>query len=386
MIDNELSQPLLRWSDVISRLHRGANGLVIIATGGGTSAISMLQSVPGASASLLEAQVPYSNLAVDELLGAKPDRYCAPQTALDLAVSAYSRGRHLAAGQNRPVIGASCTASLVSSRPKRGEHRAHIAVQTQTRTLLQTLRLERGLRSRHAEECLVAEHVVRSLAQAADVADIPQIPLTAGDASVFQQQTADPLLAELWQDRISHIWAWPDGRFERDRPAASALLCGSFNPLHAAHSELRSVSQRILGQAVGFELAITNVDKTPLNYISLTERVAQLENEPLLLTNAATFAEKSRFLPGTVFVVGYDTVARIVQAKYHADSQQQLLSSFDLLRDNQCRFLVAGRVSSGRFQTLDDVALPPGTQDLFQQIPEADFRRDLSSTALREHD
>jgi len=384
MVDHELPQLLLRWNAVIEQLHQDAHGLVITATGGGASAISLLQSVPGASASLLEARIPYSNLAVDELLGAKPDQYCGPQTALDLAVSAFRRGRHLAADPNRPVLGASCTASLVSNRPKRGEHRAHIAVQTATRTLLQTLRLDRGRRSRLAEECLVAEHLLRGLAQAVDLADIPQIPLTTGDACQVQQQTAAPQLAELWQGRISHLWAWPDGRFERHRPAVTALLCGSFNPLHAAHQELRKVSQRILGQTVGFELAITNADKAPLNYLTLTERVAQLENEPMLLTNAATFAEKSEFLPGTVFVVGCDTVARIVQARYHADNQQRLLASFDTLRDNRCRFLVAGRVSSGRFQTLDDVALPASVQDLFQQIPEAEFRRDLSSTALRE--
>jgi nicotinic acid mononucleotide adenylyltransferase len=301
-----------------------------------------------------------------------------------MAVSAYRRARHLSGRPDDPVIGASCTASLVSQRPKRGEHRAYIAVQTPTHTDLQSLKLQRAIRDRQTEGLLVGEHVLRCLARAVDLTDVPQIPLGTGDTSQWDRHTADPLLARLWHKRINHVWAWPDGRMQTDfQSPVSALLCGSFNPLHAAHMQLREVSQGLLGRTVRFELSITNADKAPLNYISIAERVTQFSNEPILLTNAATFAEKSAFLPGTVFVVGIDTVARIVQAKYYTDNPQGFLSNFEILRENQCRFLVAGRNTEGHFQTLDDITLPSETADLFQQIPAADFRMDLSSTALR---
>ncbi|MEO1994936.1 MAG: hypothetical protein ABGZ17_06640, partial [Planctomycetaceae bacterium] len=259
MSDDILDQPLTRWRETIARFHTGTYGVVLVTTGGGSSAIAMLQSVPGASATLLEAQVPYCNRALDEFLGSRPDQYCAATTALDMAVSAYRRARHLSGRPDTPVIGVSCTASLVSQRPKRGEHRAYIAVQTPTHTCLQTLKLQRAIRDRQTEELLVGEHVLRGLVQAVDVPDVPQIPLGTGDTSQLSQHTADPLLASLWHKRINHVWAGPDGRMHADlQPPVSALLCGSFNPLHAAHTQLREVSQCILGRTVGFELSITN--------------------------------------------------------------------------------------------------------------------------------
>jgi len=384
-MNEDLTTALMRWTDTITRFHKKSCGLVVVATGGGSSAIAMLQMVPGASQTLLEAQIPYCPQALNEFLGTTPSQYCAPATALEMALAAYQRAEHLKQEPELPAIGLSCTASLVSQRPKRGEHRAAIAVQTPTQTRLQTLILQRNLRDRQAEEFLVSEHVLQCLSQAVGLSDVPQFKLQPGDQSQLSQHTAEPLLSRLWQKQINHAWAWADGRLQTDLPEpVSALLCGSFNPLHDGHTQLRNVSQRILGRKVGFELTITNADKAPLDYISIQERVAQFPDDPVLLTHAATFAEKSNAHPDTVFVVGIDTVARIVQAKYYGDTPRDLRLSMEQLRSNRCRFLVAGRVTAGRFQTLADIEIPSGMEDLFQQIPATEFRMDLSSTALRE--
>ena len=45
---------------------------------------------------------------------------------------------------------------------------------------------------------------------------------------------------------------------------------------------------------------------------------------------------------------------------------------------------VAGRAEGGIFRTLADVDVPAGFTPMFTAIPEADFRRDLSSTELRD--
>jgi hypothetical protein len=52
------------------------------------------------------------------------------------------------------------------------------------------------------------------------------------------------------------------------------------------------------------------------------------------------------------------------------------------------RFLVAGRLDSdagggGVFRTLADVDVPSGFAPMFTEMPEAEFRRDISSTELR---
>ena len=47
------------------------------------------------------------------------------------------------------------------------------------------------------------------------------------------------------------------------------------------------------------------------------------------------------------------------------------------------RFLVAGREDQGTFKTLADVPVPEGFECLFLDIPEGQFREDISSTQLR---
>ena len=47
------------------------------------------------------------------------------------------------------------------------------------------------------------------------------------------------------------------------------------------------------------------------------------------------------------------------------------------------RFLVAGREDQGAFKTLKDVPIPQGFETLFRDLPEDQFRLDVSSTQLR---
>ena len=57
------------WQDLIQQLHESPHQLVLAVTGGGSLAISGLLTRPGASATVLEAVVPYSpqNDALSEL-------------------------------------------------------------------------------------------------------------------------------------------------------------------------------------------------------------------------------------------------------------------------------------------------------------------------------
>lgn len=55
-----------------------------------------------------------------------------------------------------------------------------------------------------------------------------------------------------------------------------------------------------------------------------------------------------------------------------------------IVRRMACRFLVAGRLTRGHFHTLADLPIPTNFMDLFEAIPEAEFRLDLSSTELRQ--
>ena len=117
-------------------------------------------------------------------------------------------------------------------------------------------------------------------------------------------------------------------------------------------------------------------------------RVAQFAGKAdVALTRAPVFYEKARLLPGCAFVIGADTAVRLVDKRYYGGSHSQMLLALARMREQGCRFLVAGRVdggAGGAFRTLADVALPDGFEGMFGAIPEAAFRSDVSSTQLRE--
>lgn len=407
---------LTEWRRLIESIHHAPLQCVLAMTGGGSSAIADLLVVPGGSRTVLEATVPYSATALAEYLGRPPEQYCSEETALAMAAVAYERGCRLADRRSAElarspdanavataivetpestIVGIACTAALVSDRPKRGEHRCFVAWQSASTTVSASLVLEKGARDRAGEEGVVGGLILVQLARAAGIVDLPLLELRSGETVAEQRVDGAPLLVDLRRGRRNVVWSLPGGelveelgkgRTERaaKQQAAAGVLCGAFNPLHFGHQELRAVAEKQLGRPVYYELSLRNVDKPPLDYLTIERRRAQFIEHPLALTSAPTFAEKAQALPGVVFVVGVDTAERIVQTRYYGDSERAVLESLARIRDQGCRFLVAGRVQEGRFRTLADVAIPGGFAGLFDQIPEASFRADVSSTELRQ--
>jgi nicotinamide mononucleotide (NMN) deamidase PncC len=395
------------WTSLTERIHAAPHDAVIAVTGGGASAIAELLSVPGGSRTLLEAIVPYSQAALTNWLGRSPEQFCTEETALAMAAVAYQRAARLAAGDSGSAqqhIGLASTASLVSDRPKKGDHRCHVATQARAETASWQLILEKGVRDRGAEERLSGRLILCALARAAGLPDLPPLELRDGETVVEHRAAADPLLVELLDGKRGVTWSLAGtpaqpGSTKNTGPSAApfslhatipvpqsppaGLLCGSFHPLHNGHRQLRDVASRLLGGPVYYELSIGNVDKPPLDFLSIDRRRAQFADEPLALTAAPTFAEKAAVLPGVTFVVGVDTAQRIVEPRYYGDSEEKMRAALGQIARAGCRFLVAGRKTGERFETLADVALPKDFANLFSAIPPADFRADISSTQLR---
>ncbi len=176
-----------------------------------------------------------------------------------------------------------------------------------------------------------------------------------------------------------------DGRIHVPDALPKILLPGSFNPLHAGHIALARVATQLLGASAAFELTVSNADKPPLEPAEVRRRLAQFAwLAPLWLTRAPTFREKAALFPGVTFVVGADTAARIVEHRFYEHSEAQMHAALTDIRNQGCRFLVAGRVDAeGRFLGRDDLPLPHAARDLFDAIPAERFRFDVSSTQLR---
>jgi nicotinamide mononucleotide (NMN) deamidase PncC len=135
-------------TELIIRVHNTPTLLVLAVTGGGVAAIGDLLTVPGASRTVLEAAVPYAETALEALLGGPAGQATSAETAAAMAVACRRRAAALAdAGAS--VAGVACTAALVSDRPKRGEHRAHVGLCRDGETAqVWSLVLDKGARDR----------------------------------------------------------------------------------------------------------------------------------------------------------------------------------------------------------------------------------------------
>lgn len=159
---------------------------------------------------------------------------------------------------------------------------------------------------------------------------------------------------------------------------------GAFNPLHAGHRAMADFAAQRVGQKVEFEISLLNVDKPPLAVDDVIRRVEQFPpHETVWLTCAARFTQKADLFAGATFIVGLDTIARLIDARYYDGDATGPQRAIEHLAARGCRFLVFGRSGANGFQSLSQLALPPSLAALCDEIPEADFRHDLSSTELR---
>ncbi len=374
-------------SNLIERIHASERPLVLAVTGGGSRAIAALLQVPGASASVLEAVVPYAATALRQWLGGAPDHYCSERTARAMAMAAFERARLLSDADPHTLRGIGATASLASTRPKRGPHRVHVAWQSADTTAVRSCVLA-GDQSRSDEEQLATELILDTIASACAV-ERPVLP-SALDGAIEQRRQVAPI---EWTDLLLGKRKFVDVRqtgaeaqatSSGSPPAAPRVLFpGAFNPFHSGHKRMAQIAAARYGSPVTFELSITNVDKPPLDFIEIADRISQLQPERVLLTRAATFVEKAQIEPGCIFVVGADTLERIGNPVYYGDNRARRDAAIAAIAEAGCRFLVFGRSTGAQFYSLSDYNLPAALRALCDEVPEAEFREDVSSTELR---
>ncbi len=161
-----MSRAELPNTELVAAIH-GTPWLIVLAVaGGGNAAITDLLDVPGASRTLLEVRVPYAHAAMVDLLGGEPpDGAVSRLTAEALAQACFDRARFLAPDHGQ-LLGVACTAALVSDRPKRGEHRAHVAIAAASGMTHRRVDLVKGALDRRGEDRVVADAIIHSLASA----------------------------------------------------------------------------------------------------------------------------------------------------------------------------------------------------------------------------
>ena len=438
--------------ELVKRLHDSEKQLVLATTGGGSCAISDLLSEPGASKTVLEAHIPYSFEALTRFVGQVPVQACSSHTARLLAMACFRLGQETLEKKGLPddyvgfndyrvpvrrkrvfdpqgincfeidgddivsyhdktwcfnLIGLGCTASLASDRPKRGEHRFHISIQLYDQTIVYSLVLKKGARTRNEEERLVADCILKLLADTAKIETEFPLPLLPGEEMQHTRTIADESWIELLLGNVIAILCIEGDTIfvkkaedlgkpliSESRPISPEaeymhnIFAGSFAPIHHGHLRMIELAQKRLCGKIALEMAVRNVDKAPLDYMEIETRLRQIEQvspgQAVWLTRMVQFIDKSCLFRNATFLVGADTLRRIGDQKYSGNNHSFLVENLRRITYNGCRFLVFARPYKGGVENLHTLTIPDMLRSLSEEVPESEFCDDISSTAIRE--
>ncbi|TQD26151.1 hypothetical protein [Methanolobus vulcani] len=364
--------------DKILDIHRSPFRIVLAITGGGTEAIGELLRHGGGSDTLLEAIVPYGKESLHDLIGKEPDKYASAETAKDMAMSTYRRALLLDSKSEKPdpqsLIGIGITCKLAKQgREREGrQHELYFASQSYYKTTVSGVNLKKK-GSREEQESIAADYILDRIAslcnpekyavQGIQEKDTAERTLILENEAEANNETSELLLKTLESiNSGNNVPRKVNLGISANKPGI--ILSGSFNPCHKNHIEMAMIASEKYDMPVDFEISLANVDKPPINYISLKERVDSVRAcmqdmrggsaGNIYLSNSPLFADKAILFPDSVFLIGTDTLNRLFNVNYYREGEdmQSLIEHFSKYNT---KFLVFRRKES---QICSEIDIP----------------------------
>ena len=365
-----------QYLEIIKKVHSSPYRFVLVSSGGGTNAISEILKVPGASTSVLEAYVPYAKESLDYYLLKQPDHYCSLDTTLSMAAKAYSAAKKIDPDTNpKYLLGIAVTASLATNYSKKGEHKFFIAIQTYKYSSSFSYSFIKGELTREEEEEIVTDHIINAIAQSCEV---QSKIITENSSLVVKTVEAQKNWVKLVDNKIDFV--------SSSNRIPELIFPGSFNPFHSGHQSMSELAEKKTGLGLAYEICIQNADKPPLSYHEIEKTLNQFNHgHEWVLTKAGKFTDKAELFPNSVFIIGADTLTRILDEKFYLN-RQDMLNQLDLFNSHNINFLVFGRKIRDSFISLESVSIPEHIAKRFSGFGEEIFRDDISSTLIRKEE
>ncbi|TGC07887.1 hypothetical protein [Methanolobus halotolerans] len=358
-MDTRIAEELLK---VIQQIHASKYRIVLSVTGGGSGAIFELLRHGKGSATLLEALVPYGKNALKYLIGREPDSYCSEETAREMAMASFERALKLCNKEGSTntgnIIGIGVSCKLLRGEDERygRKHEVHIASQSFLQTTATCLTLLEN-RSREEEEDIVSLLIIYRIAQLCKIESngirsllmIPEFGYITNKIAEVSPDIGYLLVNTLLQEEAEKISLGISNLPGNNTSHPGMIFAGSFNPFHKKHAEIARTAFKKCGFPVCLEISLANVDKTPIDFISLKYRLHSLEEYmseefmgDVYLTNTPLFEGKATLFLGCCFLIGTDTLNRIFNEKYYreGETKESLLGYF---KARKVHFLVFQR-------------------------------------------
>ena len=331
--------------ETIAALTRSEVKLFVATTGAGAGLQEMLWRVPGCSTYFVGSAFTYAREETRRLLGFDPEKYVTKETAVDMAMAAYMRA-YTAVDVGQMPMGLAMTASVATSEMHRGDHRVCMAVMTPNRCYTATVLLPKrqGMLAR-VDDGVLTDCMAATLIQHA----LGTVP------AAFYRGTSLGFSGDIETDGASGLRIRPIEMpaeqlerlffrlpvFHRDGRRTSKLVDGerilfpgAFDPVHEGHVGItHALHDQIVTGEITWTIEAKTVHKEATSVQTLLQRASRIfQNDypvqTLLFTNGLPlFVDKARHFPGAGFVVGADTLQRMLDPKW-GPSAHDVISEF----------------------------------------------------------